>query len=79
MLRPTVMVNLLGDLWGVDGRAPDWSPVLADPNAKLHLYGKKGAKPARKMGHFCVLGEPGQPAGEVLGKARAIQERLQVK
>ena len=75
-LRPTVMVNLLGDLWDAEGRPPDWTPVLADPSAKLHLYGKKGAKPARKMGHFCVLGEAGQAVDETLAKARAIQARL---
>ncbi len=74
LLRPAVMVNLLGDLWGADGRAPDWTPLLAEPDAKLHLYGKKGAKPARKMGHFCVL--DGESVETALGKARAIQERL---
>ena len=79
LLRPTVMVNLLGDLWGADGRAPDWTPILADPDAKLHLYGKKGAKPARKMGHFCVLGGAKDPVDEVLARARTIQARLQAE
>lgn len=75
-LRPAVMVNLLGDLWDAEGHPPDWTPVLANPNAKLHLYGKKGAKPARKMGHFCVLGSPDEAVDGVLAKARTIQERL---
>ncbi len=79
LLRPTVMVNLLGDLWRADGSAPDWTPVLAEPDAKLHVYGKAGAKPARKMGHFCVLGKAGQPVEAVLAKAREIQERLRAK
>ena len=35
------MVNLLGDLW-VDGE-PAWDAALADPAARLHLYGKAGA------------------------------------
>jgi 5-(carboxyamino)imidazole ribonucleotide synthase len=52
-----VMVNLLGDLWPEPERAPDWSPVLRDASAKLHLYGKRVAKPGRKMGHFTLLGE----------------------
>jgi 5-(carboxyamino)imidazole ribonucleotide synthase len=55
------MVNLLGDLWYRDGldraREPDWQQLLAVPNLKLHLYGKRHAKPGRKMGHFTVLGD----------------------
>ncbi len=50
------MVNLLGDLWP-EGRAPDWTPVLAHPAAKLHLYGKAVARPGRKMGHVTVVGD----------------------
>ena len=74
LLRRAVMVNLLGDLWSADGlRAPDWTPVLAEPAAKLHLYGKTRAKPGRKMGHFCVLASTTEQA---LEKARAIKERL---
>jgi 5-(carboxyamino)imidazole ribonucleotide synthase len=55
LLRPAVMVNLLGDAWQ-DG-APDWRCVLRHPQAKLHLYGKREARPGRKMGHFTVLGD----------------------
>lgn len=72
LLCPAVMINLLGDLW-VDGQAPDWSPVLEEPAAKLHLYGKRLAKPARKMGHVCVLGSS-LPAA--LRKAEALRARL---
>jgi 5-(carboxyamino)imidazole ribonucleotide synthase len=46
------MVNLLGDLW--EGGEPDWSAVLDDPDAKLHLYGKREARSGRKMGHLTV-------------------------
>ena len=28
---------------------------LAEPNAKLHLYGKEKALPGRKMGHVTKL------------------------
>ena len=52
LLRPAVMLNLLGDLW-VHG-TPDWSHVLSHPGAHLHLYGKKAARPGRKMGHVLV-------------------------
>lgn len=54
LLRPAVMVNLLGDLWS-DGE-PKWSRLLERPNLRLHLYGKHEARPGRKMGHFTVLG-----------------------
>jgi 5-(carboxyamino)imidazole ribonucleotide synthase len=40
-----VMKNLIGD--AVD----DWPRILAEPGAKLHLYGKREARPGRKMGH----------------------------
>jgi 5-(carboxyamino)imidazole ribonucleotide synthase len=55
LLSPAVMVNLLGDLW--TGGEPDWSRLLSHPQVKLHLYGKRQARPGRKMGHFTVLGE----------------------
>lgn len=56
LMRPAVMVNLLGDLWR-GGCAPDWRLLLKYPNAKLHLYGKQVARPGRKMGHFTVLAD----------------------
>ncbi|MFU8848277.1 MAG: 5-(carboxyamino)imidazole ribonucleotide synthase [Opitutales bacterium] len=53
--RPTVMINLLGDLW--KNGTPDWSALLNDPLCKLHLYDKGEARPGRKMGHFTVMGD----------------------
>lgn len=53
LLRPAVMLNLLGDLWR-DG-APDWRAVLSHPTARLHLYGKKRAVAGRKRGHVLVV------------------------
>ena len=52
-LSPVAMVNLLGDLWA-EG-SPHWERLFADPRAKLHLYGKRTARPGRKMGHFCYV------------------------
>ena len=49
---PAVMVNLLGDIWGAG--EPRWEAVLRHPGAHLHLYGKREARPARKMGHVTV-------------------------
>ena len=51
---PAAMVNLLGDLW--EKGTPKWAALDAVPGAKLHLYGKSGARPGRKMGHYTVVG-----------------------
>jgi 5-(carboxyamino)imidazole ribonucleotide synthase len=56
LLRPAVMVNLLGECWK-NGVAPDWARALRDPRVKLHLYDKGEPRPGRKMGHFTVLDE----------------------
>ncbi len=53
LLSPVVMNNLLGDLW--NDAPPPWERLLKHPEAKLHLYGKREARPGRKMGHFNVL------------------------
>ena len=56
-----IMLNLLGDLWFVDGaseaRAPHWADVLALPGTHLHLYGKAEARRGRKMGHLNITGD----------------------
>src|SRR5262249_54603295 len=44
-----VMKNLIGD------EVNRWREILADPAAKLHLYGKTQARPGRKMGHVTRL------------------------
>jgi 5-(carboxyamino)imidazole ribonucleotide synthase len=68
---PSVMVNLLGDLWGAG--EPDWTHVLSHPRAKLHLYGKDAARVGRKMGHYTVLDEDRDRA---IATALAIRARL---
>jgi 5-(carboxyamino)imidazole ribonucleotide synthase len=54
------MLNILGDAWLADGaqappREPEWAAVLAQPGAKLHLYGKTQPRAGRKMGHLTVI------------------------
>ena len=39
-------LNLLGD------EADAWAKLAAEPETRLHLYGKREAKPGRKMGHI---------------------------
>lgn len=55
LMHPVVMMNLLGDLW--QKGPPRWDHLLANPQVKLHLYGKDHAGPRRKMGHFLLLTE----------------------
>jgi len=45
------MLNLLGD--EVDA----WAKLASEPETRLHLYGKRGARPGRKMGHVNKLKE----------------------
>ncbi len=55
-----IMLNLLGDLWFVDGdkpQVPRWADVLALPGTHLHLYGKSEPRPGRKMGHLNITGD----------------------
>jgi len=69
--RPAAMAQLLGDLWA--GGEPRWSEVLTDPGVHLHLYGKRDARPGRKMGHLtCVEVTPELALKRVL----AARERL---
>ena len=67
---PTVMVNLLGDIWEATDGSPNWSAVLGMPRAHLHLYGKSGYRVGRKMGHITVSGETVEEALEVANAAR---------
>ncbi len=53
---PSIMLNLLGDIWLAFNNAPPWDQVLALPGTHLHLYGKLDAKPGRKMGHLNITG-----------------------
>ncbi len=62
------MVNLLGDVWA--GGPPAWGEALADPDARLHLYGKSEPRPGRKMGHLTVLGTT---PDEVVARAVALR------
>jgi len=49
MLAPARMENLIGD------EVREWRKYLADPAARLHLYGKGKAHPGRKMGHVTFV------------------------
>jgi 5-(carboxyamino)imidazole ribonucleotide synthase len=58
LVQPSVMLNILGDEWLNTGTQiePNWNVILANPCAKLHLYGKAEPRVARKMGHINFVG-----------------------
>ena len=71
LLRPCAMANLLGDLW--QAGEPDWGAALAEPELKLHLYGKSAPRPGRKMGHLTAFGAS---AEEAAARVRVARDRL---
>lgn len=56
-LADAVMDNLIGD------DVMRWPGLLAEPGARLHLYGKAEARPGRKMGHVTRLFARGRNGG----------------
>ncbi|WP_374713490.1 5-(carboxyamino)imidazole ribonucleotide synthase [Symbiobacterium terraclitae] len=68
LLSPVCMVNVMGEDFPL---AP--AAALADPRVHLHLYGKREARPHRKMGHMNVLG---LTADEALERARAAKAAI---
>lgn len=71
IVRPAAIVNLFGDLWMAG--EPRFDAALAEPMTRLHLYGKRVARPGRKMGHISAYGDT---ADDALTRARAAAARL---
>ena len=67
---PTVMVNLLGELWQDTGGDPDWERALELPGVNLHLYGKAEPRVGRKMGHINVVADTVEDALYTANEAR---------
>ena len=65
------MVNILGDCWA--NGEPAFERALAMPGVRLHLYGKREARPGRKMGHLTALADS---SGAALGLALAAWRSL---
>ncbi|SEQ55522.1 5-(carboxyamino)imidazole ribonucleotide synthase [Natrinema salaciae] len=77
---PTVTTNLLGD---VDDERParltDLDEILETPRAALHWYGKRQARPLRKMGHVTLSADESASdtsVGELLERARALEDAV---
>jgi 5-(carboxyamino)imidazole ribonucleotide synthase len=73
LIEPAAMANLLGDLWSAG--EPDWAAALAIPGVKLHLYGKRSARPGRKMGHLTATASTRDAARTQVLHARAVLHR----
>jgi 5-(carboxyamino)imidazole ribonucleotide synthase len=71
--RPAAMANLLGDLWS--DAEPAWPEALARPGVHLHLYGKRAARPGRKMGHLTALADDADGAERQVRSARSALAR----
>lgn len=69
LLRPAVMLNLLGDLWSAN--PPDWGVVFAHPTARLHLYGKQRPSAGRKMGHVVIVSDSVEAAQQTAAEIEA--------
>jgi 5-(carboxyamino)imidazole ribonucleotide synthase len=75
IVRPTAIYNLLGDLWEADPPTPaapggpsaafmmpNFVAAWSIPGVRVHLYGKKSARPGRKMGHISACGDTAELA-----------------
>ncbi len=72
VVRPAAIMNLLGDLWR-DGVTPAFDAALATPGVRLYLYGKGEARPGRKMGHLCAVGDTPE---EAIARVKSANAKL---
>lgn len=68
LVKGVAMANLMGDMW--EHGEPDWSRVMSNAAAHLHLYGKAEARPGRKMGHLTVITGTAMGAAELARRLR---------
>ena len=73
VLRPGAIFNLFGELW--ENGPPNFEAALAQSGVRLHLYGKRGARAGRKMGHLSATGSTPEDA---LSRVRAAAAALGV-
>jgi len=76
IVRPAVMINLLGEA-GYDGEAiyDGIEEVMSWPGVYVHLYGKKITKPFRKMGHVTITATTLE---EAIQLSRKVQTTIKV-
>ncbi|MFC6938512.1 5-(carboxyamino)imidazole ribonucleotide synthase [Salinirubellus sp. GCM10025818] len=74
---PTVSANLLGDVPEPEPAAlRNVHRALAEPDLSLHWYGKREARPLRKMGHVTATGGDGTDTSELLERTRAVRDDM---
>ncbi|WP_436347771.1 5-(carboxyamino)imidazole ribonucleotide synthase [Natronorubrum sp. FCH18a] len=75
---PTALANLLADVAETqDARLRHVDRVLETPGANLHWYGKRQARPGRKMGHVTVSGRDEDATVEdLLETARELEDAV---
>jgi len=72
VLAPAAIVNLLGELW-LQPEPPHFDAALSIPGVTVHLYGKRLARPGRKMGHLSAIAPTPE---EALRKVQEARRRL---
>ncbi len=72
-LVPAAIHNLLGDCWASGD--PDFTRAWAIPGVRVHLYGKPGARPGRKMGHLSAVAPTAEAARDLVQSAFATLTR----
>ncbi|EMA39840.1 5-(carboxyamino)imidazole ribonucleotide synthase [Halobiforma nitratireducens] len=75
---PTVMTNLLGDVEeSQDAQLRDLDRILETPGAHLHWYGKREARPLRKLGHLTLTArDDATDTEDLLERARELESAL---
>jgi 5-(carboxyamino)imidazole ribonucleotide synthase len=72
VLRPGAIINLLGELW-LHPEPPHFAAAMSIPGVTVHLYGKRQARPGRKMGHLSAIAATPE---EALRKVQEARRRL---
>lgn len=73
LLSPAAMVNVIGHELDIITGTPGCRDLLATPGAVLHLYGKRVARPGRKMGHVTFLADQ---ADQAVARASVFEKSL---
>jgi 5-(carboxyamino)imidazole ribonucleotide synthase len=72
LLSPACMANLLGSHIGTGEKIPGSERIFETPGIGLHLYGKRAARPGRKMGHLTVVADTVDEAFHSASRARGL-------
>ena len=74
---PTASANVLGDVSEPEAaELRGVERVLAHPDASLHWYGKREARPLRKMGHLTVVDRGADDVSAALPAAESLRDDL---